>query len=384
MAVREAALTGSRKIVQVLTELRPAGAERIVSNLSRELVRRGHELAVVSLRPLPTERREIVEELERAGIPVRSIELGKLAPWRLAALGPALRELAPDLVHCHLFHANMAGRLARRRRDPWKLINTVHICERRPGKGWQFELDRRTLHRCDRQSVVSRAIQRFHADKLGVAPETLPVVLNGIDPPAPLSPAERAALRERWGIREGESVLGSVGRLDWQKGYDILLRRLAEPEVLATLGLSETRRAALVLIGDGPERATLNALGRDVESASEGRLRVVFAGFVPDAARACGAMDLFLMPSRYEGFGLTLIEAMGHGLPILASPVDSLPELLEDYPAGRAVDFAGEDPGELGEALRAGLEQGPGEPVRLWTTARMTDETLALYEDVLA
>ena len=54
-------------------------------------------------------------------------------------------------------------------------FNTVHICERRPGKGWQFELDRRTLHRCDRQSVVSRAIQRFHADKLGAVLTLQPV-----------------------------------------------------------------------------------------------------------------------------------------------------------------------------------------------------------------
>jgi hypothetical protein len=77
-------------------------------------------------------------------------------------------------------------------------------------------------------------------------------------------------------------------------------------------------------------------------------------GFRPDADRAMGAFDLFIMPSRYEGFGLTLIEAMSHGLPVIASGADSLPELLEGYTDGRIVSF---DPGHETEAAEAILQE---------------------------
>ena len=89
-------------------------------------------------------------------------------------------------------------------------------------------------------------------------------------------------------------------------------------------------------MGVGPDRAALERQAL----LPPPNVRVHFAGFRKDAARCLGALDVFIMPSRYEGFGISLIEAMAHGVPAVASDVDSLPELMRSYPNGVCVDFS--------------------------------------------
>jgi glycosyltransferase involved in cell wall biosynthesis len=319
------------KIVQVITGLAAGGAERVVADLACELRNRGHDLRVVALQPLPPDSPALAT-LRSAQIPVDSLALGRWAPWRLRRLGRILRRELPDVVHGHLIHANLATRLVSPRRRAWQLVNTVHICERRPLKGWHFLLDRRSIGRCDCQTAVSQAVRVFHAARLGVPPATMPVVANGLHAPARLAPADVAALRQAWGVDDCARVLGSVGRLDRQKGYDRLLALL--PALAAALPAGE--RWGLVLLGDGPERPRLERLAR----RSPPQLAVRLPGFRADAAACAGAFDLFVMPSRYEGYGLALAEAMAHGVPAVASAVDSLPELLTGYPLGELAEFA--------------------------------------------
>jgi hypothetical protein len=123
------------RILQVITELRPAGAERIVQTLSSGLTTAGHEVKVVSLRPQPKES-FIVDRLKAAKIPVESLNVTKATPWRLARIRRTVSDFRPDIVHAHLIHANLATRLFRPSSVP--LVNTLHIAERRPGKTWHF------------------------------------------------------------------------------------------------------------------------------------------------------------------------------------------------------------------------------------------------------
>jgi len=340
------------KIVQLITELRPAGAERIVLELAAGLKRRGHEVAVVSLRPLPSAPAEsgIVERLRALAIPVRSLGVTRAAPWRAARLRRELRGLAPDVVHAHLFHANLVSRLFRAPR-PCRLVNTVHIAERRRGRSWQFWLDRLTLSRCDAQTAVSRAVAAYHSRRLGVAAGRLSVVYNGVPPPPRLRRDEICELRKTWRFEAAVKVIGSVGRLDWQKGYDRLMALL--PALSQRIPPGETW--GVVILGEGPQRECLEPLA----AAAPRNLLVRLPGFRPDAAACIGAFDLFVMPSRYEGFGLTLAEAMAHGVPAVTSLADSLPELLEAYPNGEAVPCDPARPEPFVEACLRGLARGP-------------------------
>ncbi len=358
-------------IVQLTTELRPAGAEVVILNLVWGLVAAGHRVTVAALQPLPPAS-FVVDGLSDAGADVVSLGVTKRTPWRVRRLKALLSRLRPDVLHAHLFHANLVSRLAGGGFHP--LINTVHIAERRANKGWHFRLDRATLGRCDCQTAVSEAVRNFHAARLGVEPATIPVIYNGIEPPAPLSPEQRTARRKAWGVADCTRVIGSVGRLDWQKGYDRLL------DTLEALGrrVPDGERWGLVIIGEGPQRPTLEALAAQAPP----NVTVSLPGFADDAPACPGAFDLFVMPSRYEGFGLTLVEAMAHGVPILAADVDSLPELLRHYPNGECLDFATAAPDTIADRLVHLSSHPRHEPVVPFTTERMVSEYLHLYESV--
>ncbi len=91
----------------------------------------------------------------------------------------------------------------------------------------------------------------------------------------------------------------------------------------------------VVILGEGRQRVQLEFLAKAIPS----NIKVILPGYRKDAAECIGAFDLFVMPSRYEGFGLTLIDAMAQGVPILASNIDSLPEVICGYSNGKCIDF---------------------------------------------
>jgi glycosyltransferase involved in cell wall biosynthesis len=360
------------KIAQIITELRPAGAERIVAGLTLGLKKNGHSVMVVSLKPLPEES-VIVDCLTKSNIEIKSLNITGTAPFGIFRLRKILAEYKPDIVHSHLFHANFVARLNAFNRA-FKLINTVHIAERRPGKWWQFATDNITAFMCDCITCVSEAVSSFYSKKAGISPEELKVIYNGISPPPPLSPGRRKKLRKDWAVSDCNRVIGSVGRLARQKGFDIFLDILSgAPEIVP-----EGEKWGVVILGEGPERKILEKKATELP----GVFKPVLPGFRADAAECIGAFDLFVMPSRYEGFGLTLAEAMAHGIPVAVNDIDSLPELTEKYPAGQVLDFTAGNPRAAG--IIAEMTKRPfGEPYRGFSLEKMVSEYLALYESFL-
>lgn len=174
------------RYVQCITGLKPAGAERIVSNLGRGLKRKGHEVFVISLQPIP-EDSIIVRELRKENIEIRSLNVSKTAPWRILQLRSILKKIAPDIVHSHLIHANITSRI----NFIYPLINTVHIAERRKRKWWHFLIDKLTIQYCEVQTAVSYAVRNYHSNKIKQEKESMPVIYNGIDPIAPFTKEEK-------------------------------------------------------------------------------------------------------------------------------------------------------------------------------------------------
>jgi len=370
------------RILQLITGLGRGGAEQVVLDLATRLDRGRYESSVCSILDVSGRQGACVGRLREAGVNVISLGLTHKRQLRRAmALRHVLRDLRPDILHCHMFHANVLGRWAGSRAGLRNIISTVHIAERR-WRPWRFWLERQTDRMGAVTVCVSKAALEFHSRKTGVPRERLVVIHDGVDTARFARPARpRGAVRAELGIGPDAKVAGSVGRLDPQKGYRHLVRAFAAI-------LEEIPDAHLVIAGDGPERAMLRALANVPGHA--GRVHLVGArSDVPDLLHA---FDVFVMPSIYEGFGLALVEAMAAGVPVVASAVDSLPEVLgADEPggaAGRLVPPA--DPAAIAyavcEALRnpdpAQVERARARASGQFDVAPMVGKYAGLYDSL--
>lgn len=366
------------QIVQVITELEPAGAERVLADLCIDLKKRGFGVSVISLQKPPSVK-TIIDDLLSNGIEVFCLNITKKTPWRLLKLKNLISEIrikSPSskiIIHSHLMHANLACRFAKLIGKNFYLLNTIHTAEKRDKQKILFLLDKLTLKLCDIYTAVSVAARNWHANKLRIPSASIYVVHNGIKEPKSLTMVQRNELIAQWGFQNCKKVIGSVGRLDIEKGYDLFLNFL--PELSNAIPPGETW--GIVLLGEGLQRNKLEAIAKNTPP----NIIVSLPGYRKDAADCIIAFDLFVMPSRYEGFGLALVEAMACGIPILASKADSLEELMKVYFNGKCLDFA-----ESKKAVRSIIEyiQMPKikSDVSDFTVKKMADNYIRLYESL--
>jgi len=340
------------RICQLITELRPAGAERCVYELATRLDRSRFDVQVAALRG-----GEVADRLAAAGIRVTVLQMrGKWDLGKLTRLPRLLRRERIDLLHTHLFHADLPGRPAARLAGVPRLVHTVHVAEAR-WRPWQFAYARFAAPWCDRIVCVSHAVRRFHARRSGLPGWKYTVIPNGIDADAYARSEEvRARRRAEWGIPDDHVLLAFVGRLDRQKGVDVLLEamdRLAERNCAVRL----------VLAGDGPQRAMV---AERLSHSRAGRLTRML-GFVHDVAGVLSAADVLVAPSRWEGFGLAAAEAMAAGLPVIATRVAGLSEIVSDGQTGLLIPP--DDPAALAERIEK-LACDPGLRERLGRSGR--------------
>lgn len=302
---------------------------------------------------------------ERDGLDLRFVHLSRSAfsPGNLVGFAQIERLLARerfDVVHTHTSVGGLYGRLAARlHRVPVK-IWTIHGYASHPGiPGWlQGPLQRveRALDPLtDHYIAISRAMCEEGIRKRIFTREKVTVIPNGLDlGTIPLLPPRSRAAR-----RAGP-VICTVARLEPQKGVEFLIR--AMPAVLQRLPAARLRIA-----GDGPLRGRLEALCHRLGVAA----RVEFLGWRQDVAAVLAEADLFCVPSLWEGFGLTLVEAMAAGRAVVASRVDGIPEVVEDGVTGTLVPPA--DPAALAAAL-AGLLEDPDRLDRMGAAGRARAE----------
>jgi glycosyltransferase involved in cell wall biosynthesis len=307
------------RVCELITELRPAGAERCVLELARRLPGQEFQVEVAALRG-----GSVAELLRVAGVPVHVLNMrGKWHVWRARRLAAVLRAGRFDILHTHLFHADVLGRWAARQAGIAHVINTVHVAERR-WRPWQFAWSRLTAGGADRIVCVSQGVRDFHQRRTGIEPGKYRVIYNGVDAAA-YARDERLRLERRaqWSLGESDVLCAFVGRLDEQKGVDVLLAAFET-------ALRQAAHLHLVMAGDGPLRAYVEAWQR--RSPAGPRVRVL--GRTEDVPGVLSAADLFCQPSRWEGFCLAAAEAMAAGLAVAATDVAGLNEVVADNETG--------------------------------------------------
>lgn len=291
------------------------GLERVLQGLALGLADRGHEVHVIAvLTPEPAEapfcrafvgRRVILHEL-RVPPGVRHYATERR---QVRAL---LREIRPDVVHTHGFRSDILdGGLAQALGLP--VVTTIHGESFMGGRTALYEwLQWRAYRRFDAVVAVSGPLERTALAR-GVPRDRLHLVPNAW--PGGVSFLERAEARAELGLAPDARVAGWLARMIPVKGADVFLRALAEP---ASAGWSAC------LIGDGSEHEQLRAMVTELGLAD----RVRFAGAIEGGARYLRAFDAFVLSSRSEGTPIALFEAMVAGVPIVASRVGGVPDVL--------------------------------------------------------
>jgi glycosyltransferase involved in cell wall biosynthesis len=313
------------RVLLVIDSLDGGGAERYVVDLAIALRRRGWPVEVAcSIGGVRA------GTLADAGVPV-SVLLGELVKRRVSRrYGRALRRLIeerrPAVVHAHLYASEAAAALAARS-VPVPLLITEHT--EAPWRGRRARAVSRELYaRADRVVAVSTAIRNLLVEEYDVPPARVDVVL----PATTASVAPRPVARGPRG-----SVLGVVGRLVPEKGVDVFLQA-------AALALGVVPHARFLVVGDGPMREDLERRAHSLGIAES----VTFTGFRADAPHVIAGLDVLAVPSRSDGSPLVVCEAMAAGIPVVASRVGGLPDLVQDGRTGLLVQ-----PGQAEDLARA-------------------------------
>lgn len=317
--------------------------------------------------------------LHQAGARYDAIDLRRRGPVALARLRSLLAERRPDVLHTHLDVSNCLGAaytLVLRPPRPRLLLSL----ENDPFLHYALPVRlalRALMPRADVCVAMSASLRDAAAPLLRRA-RRVEVIAPGIDldrfNPGAVDRESVARLRDG-----ATTVVGSVGRLTRQKGFDVLID--AMPELL-----SVHPEMRVLIVGEGRERSELEERARrhGVEHA------LVMPGYMADPRVAFAALDVFVAPSRHEGFGLVFLEAMAMGVPVVGTRVTGSVDAIQDGRTGILV--APEDPSALARAI-LGLLANPDRRRELTTTAarwvrehasrrRVTERTEALYTDL--
>ena len=310
------------RICQIITELRPAGAERSVYELSTRLDRSRFDVQVVALRG-----GNVADWLTEAGVKVTVLGVrGKWDVLKLGRLAKLLRAEQTDILHTHLFHADLAGRAAASLAAVPHVVHTVRTAEGR-FRPWHFAFARFFSGRCERIVCVSESVRDLHAQRSGLPLEHYQVITNGTDPDAyARDDASRRRLRQEWGIEDDQPLAAFVGRLAPEKGVATLLAAMSH---LAARG----EPVHMVIAGDGPLRRVVDNFVAHGEGGRHCRL----LGFVGDVHDVLSAADMLVQPSRWEGFSLSVAEAMAASLPVVATDVPGIRDIVVSGETGLLV-----------------------------------------------
>lgn len=364
----------TRRILHVITSLIRGGAETHLADLVRGQIANGYDVSVAYMKGAPY----WVPALHAAGANVTHLALGRYGDPRPAErLRRFIEKERPELVHAHMPPAELYTRFALLGSAPLPLVITKHNDEPFHTAPGGRALGRWVVKRAARVIGISEAVSRYTAERLAVDPAKLRTIHYGIDP-TPYQSVRREealALRRSFGVADDELLIGTVCRLVAQKDIPLLLDSFARL----------TSKARLMIVGTGVLEAELKAHAERIGVAS----RVIWTGFRADIPQLMNAFDVFALSSRYEGFGLVLLEAMAASRPVVATRVSAIPEVVVDgetgllVPAGDAAQFAAalakmESPATREALGAAALARARSE----FTIDAMVRKTSAVYDEV--
>lgn len=325
-------------VLHALAPARVGGLESVVAGLTSGLAERGHRVTVASVLEPDVGEHEFIEAVGAEGVTIERVEVPHRAYHvEVRKVRQILERAAPDVVHTHGYRADVVtGTVARWHGLP--VVSTVHGFTEGGARNRFYErLQRIALRRFDAVIAVSGPLRRrLIMDDVGEP--RVHLVRNAWTRCRTLLDREKA--RVRLGLSEEGFVVGWVGRLSGEKGPDVFLEAMTRlvrqhDEVVATM------------IGGGPELSNLRS--RVATLGLEDLIHL--PGRIAGAAELFRAFDVFVLSSRTEGTPVTLFEAMEAGVPVVATRVGGVPDVVRDQ--REALLVPSEDPAALACSVRS-------------------------------
>lgn len=304
------------RIALTIHALFGGGAERLMSQLANRWSHLGHEVHLLTWAAVSSDRLPLSSNIVRHGLnllePSRSKLHGLLANLRrVRKLRSALQEIKPDLVLSFCDQMNIVTLQASNKlRVPVWISEHSDPSKQKLSALWEFWRNR-AYPKCTGSIVLTQQIKEHFRRWLPA--ERIHVIYNAISPPANQLQTPHVGTTS---LNDSLSTLLTMGRLSYEKGFDILLDAWRQVE-------NQLPSWQLKIVGDGNQRAALEHQASDLH-------QVHFVGWVDDPWPMYSKAQAFILPSRYEGFPVALVEAMSQGLPCIATHCTEAIELLSD------------------------------------------------------
>ncbi|HBV96280.1 MAG: glycosyl transferase [Peptococcaceae bacterium BICA1-7] len=307
------------------------GAERHILNLAAAMKKDMVEVFVCCLFADP-----FVKVAREAGIRAHSIPMRHKMDFGIVTkLRDLIIEEKIDIVHTHGVRANLVGRLSARMAGVETVVTTVHSLLAQDYPDLFSRLANNFIERASRGLTthfiaVSGGLQKALVQQ-GIPERKITVIYNGLNPDLFRIEGAVGRWRQKAGFSPGVPLVAIVGRLHLVKGHRYFLKAAAEI-------LKERADVHFLVVGCGPERDSLEEFTGKLGISDH----VTFTGFISDVSELMPDLNLLIVPSLWEGFGLTALEAMAVGVPVVATSVGGLPEIVDHGTTGLLVPPADE------------------------------------------
>lgn len=310
---------GKIKILYIISSTGFSGAEKLLLDLISKLDKDKFDITTVCI----LNNKKLEDKFLESGYDIKFIIKGKNLLGFVNKLSKFIKDNEFDIVHTHLFGADVFGGIAAKRAGVKKIISTEHNINISEGKIKHFVKGVILRKYFTNVIAISSSVYEYIKEKYGVKPERIVKISNGVD----LS-------KIYWtNILEGNVIkIGSIGRLTKQKGYDVLIKAL--PYLNFNFNV--------VVAGDGEEKNNLINLSNKLKVGD----KIDFLGFIDNINSLLTNVDIFVIPSLWEGFGLVAVEALASGKLVIASNIHGLADIIEDgkngilFNSGDYIDLA--------------------------------------------
>lgn len=372
------------KLLHLITTFSVGGAEMHLLSLVENMPKDGFDITVAFFKEEAQEARSLVPDFQALGVNV--VDLSMANRWNCSALWRLYRLMKKerfDILHTHLIRADLIGPLVAKFAGVPIAITSVHNNEVITYNLLVKSLLRIANCYVSQVIAISQAVKSSLIEGIGLSPSKVRVINYGIDTDSGGTEAsnQRDEVRRRLGISSDAIVVGTVGRLAQVKGHRYLIEGFAQ--------VHRTHpNTKLLIVGHDDEglRPGLEKLAVRLGIGDE----LLLPGYM-DGRLAMQAMDIFVLSSHLEGFGMVLLEAMLYKLPIVATNISAIPEIVVDGETGMLVPVA--DSEKLGQAIIYLLEnpekarklayRGRDHVFQRFSLGKMVEETVASYMETI-
>ncbi len=331
-------------LLYVFDNMEFGGGERVFAQIINRLSGKKYKIMVACL---PTGA--FIEKIKGSEVEVKSVDMrNRFNPRVVLQLADLMKRENVDIVHSQGARADFFARMAAKLSGVSIVVSTVPM----PVEGFDVNPIRKLIYMVfnrfserfvDRFMVVSDALEKIMIEKHGIAPQRVVKIYNGIEKDEYCIENEetvcrRSKFRKESGMGEDIPVIGVIGRLVWQKGFEYFIEAI--PDVL-----NKIPEAMFLIVGEGELKEELKVKSRILKLDD----KIIFTGFRNDIKDVLASVDIFVMPSLLEGLPVVLLEAMAMKKPIVATKIEGIREVLENGLTGLLV--SPKDPQLLSEAI---------------------------------